>query len=75
MLIIPQTNIRKLAVTRKPASSDNNTTQTNLLLIYTSIPNNSNYPIPSITKTTTISKKDTVMGETSKKSDIDIFNS
>ena len=31
--------------------------------------------MPSITKTTTVSKKDIIMGKTSKKGDMDVFNS
>ena len=72
---MPQTNIRKPAVTRKSTSSSNNATLTNSPLIYTSIPNNSNYPIPSIAKTNTISGKDIIIGGTSKKGNIDASNS
>ena len=75
MLTTPQTNIQKPAVTRKSASSSNNATLTNSPLIYTSVPNNSNYSTPSIAKTTTISGKDTIIGGTSKKGDVDTSNS
>ena len=68
-------NIQKLVATKISASFSNNTTLTDLLLIYTSVSNNSNQPIPSVAKTTTVGRKDTVMGGTSKKGNMDIFNS
>ena len=48
---------------------------TNIINAIEVLSNNSNQPIPSVAETTTIGRKDTIMGGTFKKGNVDVFNS